>query len=110
MSIPMSTGGDSRLMITMKLALPLALPHCRFRCWVFPAIWSGFPCAPWTTPSKGFKGPHWVLPPHRESHTGHRSASVDKTEDWNALEVELGGDGWSYRTPNRGHLGLSGPL
>ena len=38
MSIPISTGGDSRPMITMKLALPLA--------------------SPWTTPSKGFKGPH----------------------------------------------------
>ena len=60
MPIPISTGGDSRLMITMKLALPLASPHCRFRCWVFPVIWSGFPCAPWTTPSKDFKGPHWV--------------------------------------------------
>ena len=60
MSIPISTGGDSRPMITIKLALPLALPHCRFRCWVFPAIWSSLPCAPWTTPSKGFKGPHWV--------------------------------------------------
>ena len=59
MSIPISTGGDSRPMITMKLALPLASPHCRFRCWVFPMIWSSFPCAPWTTPSKGFKGPHW---------------------------------------------------
>ena len=47
-----------------------------------------------------------VLPPHRESDTGHGSASVDKTEDWNALEVELAGDGWSYCTPNRGHLGL----
>ena len=60
MSIPISTGGDSRPMITIKLSLPLALPHCRFRCWVFPAIWSGLPCASWTTPSKGFKGPHWV--------------------------------------------------
>ena len=27
-------------------------------------------------------------------------------EDWDALEVELASDGWSYRTPNRGHLGL----
>ena len=60
MSIPISTGGDSRPMITMKLALPLASPHWRFRCWVFPAIWRGFPCMPWITPSKGFKRPHWV--------------------------------------------------
>ena len=60
MSIPISTGGDSRPMITIKVALPLSSPHCRFRCWVFPAIWSGLPCAPWTTTSKGFKGPHWV--------------------------------------------------
>ena len=60
MSIPISTGGNSRLMITIKLDLPLALPHCRFRCWAFPAIWIGFPCVPWTSPSKGFKGPHWV--------------------------------------------------
>ena len=47
-----------------------------------------------------------VLPPHRESHTGNCGTSVDKTEDWDALEVELAGDGWPYRTPNRGHLGL----
>ena len=60
MSIPVSTGGDSRPMITMKLALPLASPHCRLRCWVLPAIWRGLPRAPWTTCSKGFKGPHWV--------------------------------------------------
>ena len=53
MSIPISTGGDSRPMITMKLALPLASPHCRFRCWVFHAR-RGRP------PSKGFKRPHWV--------------------------------------------------
>ena len=30
-----------------------------------------------------------VLPPHRESHAGHRGASVDEAEDWDALEVEL---------------------
>ena len=47
-----------------------------------------------------------VLPPHRESHASHRSTSVDKVEDWNALEVELAADGWSYHTPKRGHLGL----
>ena len=29
-----------------------------------------------------------------------------KFEDWDALEVELAGDGWPYRAPNRGHLGL----
>ena len=46
--------------MTMKLALPLASPHCRLRCWVLPAIWRGLPWAPWTTPSKGFKGPHWA--------------------------------------------------
>ena len=60
MSIPISTGGDSRPMVTMKPALPLASPHCKFRCCAFPEIWRGFPCAPWMTPSKGFKGPHWV--------------------------------------------------
>ena len=27
-------------------------------------------------------------------------------EDWDALESELAGDGWAYRTPNRGHLDL----
>ena len=53
MPIPISTAGDSRPMMTMKLALPLALPHCRFRCCVFP-------CALWTIPSNGFKGPLWV--------------------------------------------------
>ena len=51
-----------------------------------------------------------VLPPHRKSHTGYRGSSVDKTEDWDALEVELAGNRWSYRTPNRGHLGLRWPL
>ena len=59
-SIPISTGGDSRPMITMKQARPRASPHWRLRCWVFPAIWRGLPWAPWTTPSKGFKGPHWA--------------------------------------------------
>ena len=52
--------GDSRPMMTMKLALPLASPNCRLRCWVFPAIWGGLPWVPWTTPSKDFKGPHWA--------------------------------------------------
>ena len=47
-----------------------------------------------------------VLPPHRESHASYRSASVEEAEDWDALESELAGDGWAYRTPNRGHLGL----
>ena len=60
MSIPISTGGNSRLMITIKLALPLASPIVDSGAGFFPAIWSDFPCAPWTTPSKGFKGPHWV--------------------------------------------------
>ena len=46
-----------------------------------------------------------VAPPHRESHASYRIASVDKAEDWGALESELAGDGWAYRTPNRGHLG-----
>ena len=47
-----------------------------------------------------------VSPPHRESHASYRSTSVDEAEDWDALESELAGDGWAYRTPNRGHLGL----
>ena len=47
-----------------------------------------------------------VLPPHQESHTGHQGAGVDEAEDWDALEIELAGDGWPYRAPNRGHLGL----
>ena len=47
-----------------------------------------------------------VSQPHRESHASYRSASVDKAEDWDALESELAGDGWVYRTPNRGHLGF----
>ena len=47
-----------------------------------------------------------VLPPNGKSHTCHRSSSVYETEDWDALEVELASDGWSYRAPNRGHLGL----
>ena len=51
-----------------------------------------------------------VLPPHRESHAGHQGAGVDEAEDWDALEVELAGDGWSYRAPNRDHLGLRWPL
>ena len=56
-SIPIKTGGDSRPMIIMKQARPRASPHWRLRCWVFPAIWSGFPWAPWTTPSKGSRDP-----------------------------------------------------
>ena len=47
-------------MITIKQARPRASPHWRLRCWVFPAIWSGLPWAPWKTPSKGFKGLHWA--------------------------------------------------
>ena len=47
-----------------------------------------------------------LLPPHGKSRTGHRGSSVNKTEDWDALGVELADDGWSNRTPNRGHLGL----
>ena len=47
-----------------------------------------------------------VLPPHQESHAGYRSASVDEAEDWDTLESELASDGRTYRTPNRGHLGL----
>ena len=30
----------------------------------------------------------------------------DEAEYWDALEIKLAGDGWSYRSPNRGHLGL----
>ena len=47
-----------------------------------------------------------VSPPHRDSHANYRSANVDEAADWDALESELAGDGWAYRTPNRGHLGL----
>ena len=47
-----------------------------------------------------------VSPPYRNSHASYRSASVDEAEDWDALKSELAGDGWAYRTPNRGHLGL----
>ena len=61
MSIPTRTGGDSRPMMTVKLALPLASPHCRLRCWVLSAIWRGLPWALWMIPSRSFKGPHWVL-------------------------------------------------
>ena len=43
---------------------------------------------------------------HREPHASYRSASVDEAEDWDALESELAGDGWAYRTPNMGHLVL----
>ena len=59
-SIPTRTGGDSRPMMTIKQARPRASPHWRLRCWIFPVIWSGLPWALWTTPSKGFKGPHWA--------------------------------------------------
>ena len=51
-----------------------------------------------------------VLPPNGKSHTCHQSSSVYETKDFDALEVELVSDGWSYRTPNRGHLGLMQPL
>ena len=59
-SIPICAVSDSRPMITMKQDRSRASPHCRLRCWVSLAIWSGLPWAPWTTPLKGFKGPHWV--------------------------------------------------
>ena len=54
-SIPMRHGGDSKPTMTMKQARPRASPHWRSRCWVFPAIWSGLPCAPCTVPSNCFK-------------------------------------------------------
>ena len=102
MSIPIKQGGHSSPIITMKHARPRASPtagssagsslqsevvsrECRVR-----------------PPRNVLR----VLPPHRESHAGYRSASVDKAEDWDALESELAGDGWTYHTPNRGHLGL----
>ena len=47
-----------------------------------------------------------VLPPHRDSHAGHRGAGVEESKDWDAPEVELASDGWPYRTPNSGQLGL----
>ena len=56
-------------------ARPRASPHWRFRCWVFPAIWRGLPWAPWTTPSKGFKGPHWARYCH---HTENPSRSLKR--------------------------------
>ena len=50
-----------------------------------------------------------VSPPHRESHASYRSASVDEAENWDALESELAGDGWAYRTPKRVTLVLGDP-
>ena len=50
-----------------------------------------------------------VAPPHRGSHTSYRSASVDETEDWDALKSELAGYGWAYRTPNRVTLASGDP-
>ena len=47
-----------------------------------------------------------VLPPDRESHAGGGGSSVYKAEDWDAFKCELAGDGWPYRAPDRGHLGL----
>ena len=38
-----------------------------------------------------------VLPPHRESHAGHQGTCVDEVKDWDALEVELAGDGWPFQ-------------
>ena len=60
MSIPIKQGGDSSPTMTIKLALPLASPHWISRCSVLPAIWSGFPCAPWTVLSNGLSAPHWA--------------------------------------------------
>ena len=57
MSIPISTGGDSRLMITMKLALPLAVDSgagFSLRFGMFFHVRRGRPHR------KAFKGPHWV--------------------------------------------------
>ena len=108
MSIPMRHGGDSKPTITMKQARPRASPHCRSKCWVLPAIWSGLPCAPCTVPFKWLQGPPLgvVAPPDGESKACHRCSSVHKAEDGDAFKSQLAGDGWAYCTPNRGHLGL----
>ena len=95
-------------MITIKLALPLASPHCRLRVLSFPSYLEWFAVGAVDDPLERLQETPLgaVLPPHRESHTGHQGAGVDEAEDWDALEVELAGDGWPYHTPNRGHLGL----
>ena len=78
----------------------------------FPSYLERFAVLAVDDPLEGLQGTQlgMVLPPQRESHAGHRGAVVDEAEDWDAFEVELAGDGWPYRAPNRGHLGLRGPL
>ena len=97
MSIPISTVGDSRPMIKIKHALPLALPHCRFEVLSFPSYLERFAMCAVDDPLERLQGTPLgaELPPHRESHAGHRGAGVDEAKDWDALEVELAGDGWS---------------
>ena len=67
-----------------------------------------FPVGAVDDPLERLQGPPLgvVLPPDRKSHAGDGGSSVYKAEDWDAFKCELASDGWPYRVPNRGHLGL----
>ena len=47
-----------------------------------------------------------VAPPDGKSQACYRRSSVHKIEARDAFERQLAGDGWAYRAPNRGYLGL----
>ena len=51
-----------------------------------------------------------VAPPDVEPEAGHGRSSVHKTEDGDAFQSQLAGDGRTYHTPNLGHLGLRWPF
>ena len=74
----------------IKLALPRASPHCMSKCLVFPAMWSGLPCAPCTALVNGSSGPPLgaVAPPNGKPEAGYRGSSVYQTFYWDALYAE----------------------
>ena len=71
-SIPISTGGDSRPMITIKLALLLFAP-LEVEVLGFPSYLERFAVGAMDDPLERLQGTPLgeVLPPHRGSHAGH---------------------------------------
>ena len=92
MSIPIKQGGDFNLYEagTTACFTPLQIQMLRFSCYLERFSVSAVHDSPKWLQGIPFGA---VSPPHRESHASYRSASVDKAEDWDALESELAGDG-----------------